>query len=156
MTCAGHRIIGRIIGLVVAAVVLRCSVRVFRLFQELSTLRSELAAADAHRKRLGVSGDLLGQTLSAVSLKGDLAVQLLSHDPAAARAEVAGLAEMARAALREARVRTADELSASLDSDEPGMPGMLSTRAAVLSGRATVTRFGGRALPLVELPPEVE
>ena len=154
MTRAGHRIIGRVTGLVVAAVVLRCSVRVFRLFQELSTIRSELAAADAHRKRLGVSGDLLGQTLSAVSLKGDLAVQLLSDDPAAARAEVAGLAEMARAALREARVRTADELSASLDAGDG--PGMLSTRAAVLSGRATVTRFGGRAQPLVELPPEVE
>jgi len=53
---------------------------------------ARLAELAVGRERLRVSRDLhdlLGQSLSAVSLKGDLALRLLRSDPPAARAEIA-------------------------------------------------------------------
>ncbi|GAA0948273.1 histidine kinase dimerization/phosphoacceptor domain-containing protein [Pseudonocardia zijingensis] len=104
----------QVLCLAAGAVVVRCAVSTARARREVVAVRAELVAVAADRERLRATGDVLGQTLSAVSLKGDLAVRLLGHDPVAAREEVAGLADMARRALREVRTRTAGELVASL------------------------------------------
>lgn len=64
--------------------------------------------------------DLVGHSLAAVSLKGDLALRLLTDQPRAARDEIAGLTDLARTALHGvrdvARHRPAVSLSAELDS----------------------------------------
>jgi len=55
----------------------------------------ELTAADEERRRLSRDlHDTLGQGLSAVALKGDLAVALLDRDPPAARGELDSLIEV--------------------------------------------------------------
>ncbi|MGW0519649.1 sensor histidine kinase [Crossiella sp. NPDC003009] len=80
--------------------------RVVRIMDELAANRRELAELAVNRERLRISRDLhdlLGQSMSAFSLKGDLALRLLTTDPPAARAEVAGMAEVAGAALRSLR-----------------------------------------------------
>jgi signal transduction histidine kinase len=55
----------------------------------------ELTATDEERRRLSRDlHDTLGQGLSAVALKGDLAVALLTKDPKAAQREIASLIEV--------------------------------------------------------------
>ncbi len=57
----------------------------------------ELTAADDERRRLSRDlHDALGQGLSAVALKGDLALALLEKDPAGAQREIDSLAEIAQ------------------------------------------------------------
>jgi len=77
--------------------------RLVRLLDELREARSHLADLAIGRERLRISRDLhdlLGQSLSAVSLKGDLAVGLLERgDLPRARAEVESLVSVARSAL---------------------------------------------------------
>lgn len=83
-----------------------------RVLGDLSRARTEQAEIAVGRERLRVSRDLhdlLGQSLSAVSLKGDLALRLLPTDTAAARAEIAGLTVVARDALRDMRSVVRDE-----------------------------------------------
>ena len=63
-------------------------VRLVVLVNELYATRTELAALAVGRERLRVSRDLhdlLGQSLSAVSLKGDLAIRLLPRSTPPAR-----------------------------------------------------------------------
>lgn len=61
-------------------------------------------AAVAERERISRDlHDLLGHTLSMVALKSDLAERLVDDDPAAARAEMSALADIARHALSEVR-----------------------------------------------------
>jgi len=77
--------------------------RLVRLQDELREARRHLADLAIGRERLRVSRDvhdLLGQSLSAVSLKGDLAVGLLERgDVPRAKAEIESLAAVARSAL---------------------------------------------------------
>jgi two-component system sensor histidine kinase DesK len=94
-----------------------------RVLDDLSAARTELAELAVGRERLRVSRDLhdlLGQTLSAVSLKGDLALRLLPTDAAAAGAEIASLTGVARDALRDVRAVARAEhgvaLAAELDA----------------------------------------
>lgn len=94
--------------------------RLVRLAAELRETQGELAAAALRRERLRVSRDLhdlLGQSLSAVSLKGDLAIRLLTANPAAARAEMVSVAEVARDALRGVRAISRDEMPRSLRTE---------------------------------------
>ena len=71
--------------------------------------------------------DLLGQSLSAVSLKGDLAVRLLGSDPSAAHREIESLTGVARSALRDMRAVAWDDHGVSLageaDAAGRGRPG---------------------------------
>lgn len=61
-------------------------------------------AALAERERIGRDlHDLLGHTLSMVALKSDLAARLLERDPAAARAEIDAVSQVARDALAQVR-----------------------------------------------------
>jgi two-component system sensor histidine kinase DesK len=118
--------------------------RLVRLLNELEATRTELAATAVGEERIRLSRDLhdlLGQSLSAISLKGDLALRLLTKDTAAARAEVESLTGVARDALRDVRAITRDEHSVSLRTEIDG--------AAALLGAAGVdTR-----LEVADLPP---
>jgi two-component system sensor histidine kinase DesK len=78
--------------------------RLVRALDELYATRVELAqvAVSGERSRLSRDlHDLVGQSLTAVSLKGDLALALLTTDPGAAEAEIRGLTAIARDALRD-------------------------------------------------------
>lgn len=81
---------------------LYASARLVRRARELHDTRLALADAVVGRERLRVSRDLhdlLGHSLAAISLKGDLAIRLLRRDSQAALAEIAGLTGTARQAL---------------------------------------------------------
>jgi two-component system sensor histidine kinase DesK len=106
--------------LVMGSAALYGSVRLVQVLDDLGEARTELADLAVGQERLRVARDLhdlLGQSLSAVSLKGDLALRLLPTDPAAARAEIAGLTEVARTALRDVRAVARDEHGVSLEAE---------------------------------------
>jgi two-component system sensor histidine kinase DesK len=100
-----------------------------RLIDTLRETRAELAAVAVNQERLRVARDLhdlLGQSLSAVSLKGDLAIRLLSTDPVAACREIEGLTGVARDALRGIRAVSRDEHELSLLEEAEGATTLLS------------------------------
>lgn len=137
------------VGLVTGAVALYGSARLVRVLDELEATRTELAELAVGRERLRVSRDLhdlLGHSLSAVSLKGDLAIRLLRSDPPAARAEIQSLTEVARDTLRGVRAVTSDEHVVSLGTEIEGAAALLS--AAGIDARID--------LDLPDLPPPVE
>jgi two-component system sensor histidine kinase DesK len=116
------------------AVVLYGAAWLARTAGDLQAARTELAELAIGRERLRVSRDLhdlLGQSLSAVSLKGDLAVRLLEEDAPAARAEIESLTTVARDALRSVRAVTRNTHVIDLRSELDG--------AARLLGAAGVT-----------------
>ncbi|MFG1695933.1 sensor histidine kinase [Nonomuraea sp. NPDC049309] len=81
-------------------------VRLTRVTAELQQARAELAEAAVLKERLRISRDLhdgLGRSLTAIALKGDLAARLIGRDPAAARAEVGELVQVAREAAQDVR-----------------------------------------------------
>lgn len=136
--------------LIVLAAGLYGSARLVRVIDELRATRAELAESAIGRERLRVSRDLhdlLGQTLSAISLKGDLAVRLLHRaDTAAARGELESLTGLARAALHGVRAVTQDEHRVSLGTEIDG--------AAALAAAADIDVRVHADLP--EMPPAVE
>jgi two-component system sensor histidine kinase DesK len=81
--------------------------RLVRLMDQLHDARADLAELAIARERLRISRDLhdlLGQSLSAVSLKGDLAVGLLARgEQSRAVSEIESLVSVARTALRDLR-----------------------------------------------------
>lgn len=86
--------------------VLFASARLVLVLEQLHAARAELATAAADRERLRVSRDLhdvVGQSLSALSLKGDLALRLLAIDADRTRLEIESMAETARGTLRDIR-----------------------------------------------------
>ena len=138
-----------VVGLVTGAVALYGSARLVQVLDELEATRTELAELAVGRERLRVSRDLhdlLGQSLSAVSLKGDLALRLLRSDPPAARAEIASLTQVARDTLRGVRAVTSNEHAVSLRTEIDGAAALLS--AAGIDARIE--------LDLPDLPPPVE
>ncbi|MFI7638067.1 sensor histidine kinase [Nonomuraea sp. NPDC049400] len=133
-----------LIGTLLYAGALVAGAQLVRLLNELDAARAELAAAAVGEERVRVSRDLhdlLGQSLSAISLKGDLALRLLAKDVAAARAEVESLTGVARDALRDVRAIARDEHAVSLRAEIDG--------AAALLGAAGVDT----ELDVAELPP---
>jgi two-component system, NarL family, sensor histidine kinase DesK len=117
------------VGLATGAVALYGAARLVRVLDELEAARTELAELAVGRERLRVSRDLhdlLGQSLSAVSLKGDLAIRLLRSNPPAARTEIASLTEVARDTLRGVRAVTSDEHAVSLRTEIEGAAALLS------------------------------
>lgn len=96
------------------------SARLVAILSDLFEARTEVAEQALTRERLRVSRDLhdlLGQSLSAVSLKGDLAIRLLAADPPAAGREIESLTGIARSALRDMRAVTRDEHDVSLPAE---------------------------------------
>jgi two-component system sensor histidine kinase DesK len=119
------------------------TVRLVRLLNELHQTRMELAQSAVERERVRVSRDLhdlLGQSLSAISLKGDLAVRLLPIDAAAAHAEIAGVAQTARAALHDMYAITRDEHAVVLGDE-------VTAAAALLAAAGVDTEVVGTATP---------
>jgi len=119
---------GSVVFVVVIGVALFGATRLVRVLDQLESARTELADLAVGQERLRVSRDLhdlLGQSLSAVSLKGDLAIQLLSRDAAAARAEIESLTGVARDALRGVRAITRDEHMVSLPAETEGAAALL-------------------------------
>jgi two-component system, NarL family, sensor histidine kinase DesK len=117
-----------VVGLATGAVALYGSARLVRVVAELDAARTELAELAVGRERLRVSRDLhdlLGHSLSAVSLKGDLAIRLLGRDPPAARAEIESLTGVAREALRGVRAVARDEHAISLRTETDGAVALL-------------------------------
>lgn len=103
--------------------------QLFRVVDELYDARAELAEVAVERERLRISRDLhdlLGHSLSAVSLKGDLAIRLLRSDARAARSEVESLTEMARDALSRVRAVTRGEQDASFRTETEGAAALLA------------------------------
>jgi two-component system sensor histidine kinase DesK len=137
-------------GLAMFTATLYGSARLVGVQQELHRTRRELARTAVAAERLRVSRDLhdlLGQSLSAISLKGDLAVRLLARNTAAARAEIEDVARVAREALRGVRAITRDGTHAvHLREEIDGATTLM--RAAHIAPRVEVD--------LPELPPPVE
>jgi two-component system, NarL family, sensor histidine kinase DesK len=109
-----------IVGLVGGGMALYASARLVWVATELHATRIELAELAVGRERLRVSRDLhdlLGQSLSAISLKGELAGRLLDRDPSAARTEIDGLTQVARDALRGMRAVTHRQHAVSLRAE---------------------------------------
>jgi two-component system, NarL family, sensor histidine kinase DesK len=81
--------------------------RLVRLMDQLRDARADLAELAIERERLRISRDLhdlLGQSLSAVSLKGDLAIGLLARDDVPrAVGEIESLVSVARSTLYDLR-----------------------------------------------------
>jgi two-component system sensor histidine kinase DesK len=119
------------------------SARFVHTLDELFRARTELADQAVGRERLRLSRDLhdlLGHSLSAVSLKGDLALRLLAADPPAAQAEIRGLTDVARDALRDMRAVAHDEHTVSL-------------RSEIAAARAVLVATGITVQVDLELPP---
>ena len=77
----------------------RIGARLNRAEQRVSTL-----AVAAERERIGRDlHDILGHSLTAISIKSGLARKLLETDPAAARSQMAEVEEVARQALADVR-----------------------------------------------------
>ena len=95
--------------------------RLVLLFDELRDARAALGETAIGRERLRISRDLhdlLGQSLSAVSLKGELAIGLLERNrPHRAIAEIESLVSVARTALHDMRHLPHRELPISLSTE---------------------------------------
>jgi two-component system sensor histidine kinase DesK len=125
------------------------SARLVSLVEALRGARAELATAAVTEERRRIARDLhdlLGQSLSAISLKGDLAIRLFASDPIAARAEVESLTDLAREAVRSVRVISRDERVMSLREEADGA-------AALLAAAGVKTRL---ELDLSDLTPPLE
>jgi two-component system, NarL family, sensor histidine kinase DesK len=91
-----------------------------RALADLDRTQREQADIAAARERVRVSldlHDLLGQSLTTASLKGDLALSMLPTDRAAARAELEGMAAAARRTLQDIRAVTQDEHTVTIRSE---------------------------------------
>jgi len=127
------------VGLATGAVALYSAARLVRVLDELEATRTELAELAIGRERLRISRDLhdlLGHSLSAISLKGDLARRLLPSNVHAARAEIEGLTQVARDALRGVHAVARDKHALSLRTETDGAAALLG--AAGIDARIEV------------------
>jgi two-component system sensor histidine kinase DesK len=123
---------------------------------EMMRANRELVAARAEVARLAVADerirfardlhDLLGHSLSVISLKAQLARRRLPHDPHTAAADVADIEAVTREALREVRQAVSGYRRPALDAELAG-----ARTALDAAGIATTIER-----PAVDLPPDVE
>ncbi|WP_176946322.1 sensor histidine kinase [Blastococcus aurantiacus] len=117
---AGWSAVYNMVVAVLGPVALLAVIRLVRVLDELSAARAQLAQTATQRERLRISRDLhdlLGQSLTAMSLKGDLALRLVNGDRPAAIAELEGLVGIGRAALRDVRTVAFDRHPTSFDDE---------------------------------------
>jgi two-component system sensor histidine kinase DesK len=114
--------------------------RLIRANHELAAAREEVAVLAAERERLRIARDLhdlLGHSLTTVTVKAALATRLFDQDPVRARAEIGEVERIARESLADVRaavagyreVRLATELAtarevlaaAGIDAELPGV-----------------------------------
>src|SRR5947207_2673211 len=124
----------------------------FRQIQDSTALRqarAELARLAVAEERLRIARDLhdvLGQQLSAMALKSELAARLVGRDPARAGAEIAEVESVARQAL--------DEMRATVSGcRDTSLAGEVRTATALLTAAGVAVTISG--VP-VGLPPAVE
>jgi two-component system sensor histidine kinase DesK len=127
--------------------------RLIRANAELAAMREEVATLAAERERMRIARDLhdlLGHSLTTVTVKAALATRLFDQDPARARAEIAEVEVLARESLADVRaavagyreVRLATELStarevleaAGIDAQLPGVVEGMSPEVGGLFG----------------------
>ncbi len=101
-----------------------------RVFSELERqsedARAELALV-AERDRVARDvHDVLGHSLTALSIKAELAARLIDVDPARARTELESLQETARQALAEVRSTVGGLRAANLEAELAAAPGVLA------------------------------
>jgi two-component system, NarL family, sensor histidine kinase DesK len=117
------------LGLVMSASVVYGAAQMVQVAGELQAARTELAELAIAQERLRISRDLhdlVGQHLSAVSLRGDLALRLLARDPRAAEAEIAHLTATAREALHDVLTVTSESGGADLRTEADGARALLA------------------------------
>jgi two-component system sensor histidine kinase DesK len=117
------------------------SARLVAILGDLFAARTELAEHALARERARVSRDLhdlLGQSLSAVSLKGDLAIRLLPVDPPAARREIESLTSVARSALSGMRAVARAEHDVSLAAETGSAQTVLTAAGAAVHVAVTL------------------
>ncbi len=106
----------------------------------------------AERERIGRDlHDLLGHTLSLITLKSELAARLFERDPQAARCEIVEVERVARDALAQVRRAVTGIRAAGLAAE------LASARLLLESCDVRLDyRLGGKGLGDTELPPELE
>jgi two-component system, NarL family, sensor histidine kinase DesK len=125
------------------------SAQLIRVSRNLHAARLDLADLAVRRERLRVSRDLhdlLGHSLSAVALEGDLALRLLESDKVAARREVHGLTEVAQATRRDMRAVVLDEHATTLRAEVDDAVALLKAAGV----HTTATLDAGRLSPSAE------
>ncbi len=117
------------------------SARLAGILGDLFATRTELAEQALDHERFRVSRDLhdlLGHSLSAVSLKGDLAIRLLPRDPRAAQREIESLTDLARTALRDMRAVARGEHDVALAAEAESASAVLHASGVNVSVTAEV------------------
>jgi len=111
-------------------------VRLSDALRELHTAREELARQAVMEERLRMARDLhdlLGHTLSLITLKSELAGRLLEKDPHTASQEVHEIESVARQALREVREAVAGYRQPTLRSELDGAKQILDAAGIELT-----------------------
>jgi two-component system sensor histidine kinase DesK len=106
------------------------SARLVRVVDDLFDTRAQLAELAIGAERLRVARDLhdvLGQSLTAVSLKGELALRLLTSDVHRARQELADITTLAGEALEDVRAVALDQRPVSLGRETSSAAALLRT-----------------------------
>jgi two-component system sensor histidine kinase DesK len=122
---------------------------IMRANRELHDARADLArlaVADERERFARDLHDLLGRSLSVISLKAQLARRRLPHDPEAAEADVADIETVSRDALRQVREAVSGYHRPALDAELQGARTALDAAGI----ETTIDRPG------VELPADVE
>lgn len=106
-------------------------------------------AATAERERIGRDlHDMLGRTLTLITIKADLAAKLAARDPAAAEAEMRAVAAAAREGLQEVRGAIAGMTGATLAREIASSQAALSAAgiACIVDGEADMIERGASAV----------
>lgn len=114
--------------------------RLVRLTFQAHEAREDLRRAAVAQERARLARDvhgLLGQSLSAIALRGQLIARLVGRDPRRARAELARVLELSRTAL--ADVRRVVGLRRDLERDDAGLLGAPPSTGVIRLGRVLLT-----------------
>jgi two-component system sensor histidine kinase DesK len=110
--------------------------RLFRALRELHMTRQTLARLKVEEERQRLSRDLhdlLGQTLSVITLKSELARSLITEDPARCAQELAEIEQVGRMTLREVRRTVAGYRHPHLASEMEGARQLLEAAGIAAS-----------------------
>jgi two-component system sensor histidine kinase DesK len=113
----------------ISAVAIYAAAGMVRVADQLRAAHTELAELAIAQERLRICRDLhdlVGQSLSAVSLRGDLALRLMPADPDAAHTEIVRLVATARDTLHDMLTITRDGSGVDLSTEAEGAKALLA------------------------------